>query len=338
MTAVVVSGVEIRETPTGVRVTGRLRGGDDLPPSLWFEVPAAFAGALHARGDAFLPALFLRALHRRSGPVVIEAPVSPALLAATRRIEALLATWGDGAGRARVEIQAPIGLAPTRGAAAGALFSGGVDSFYTLLKNVDRYPAGDSRSIRHLVMLHGFDVKLEDTALFEQLAGRLREAGEALGLGFVPLRTNARMALHGLDWDLTHGAVLAGAGHAMAGLLHTVFVAAAYPYGELRPWGTHPCLDPLWSSERVEFVHDGAELSRPDKIAAIARSEVALRALRVCWANTDGSYNCGRCEKCVRTMLALAIEGVLARAPAFPPRLDPDAIERIYVPEFIRGR
>ena len=32
-----------------------------------------------------------------------------------------------------------------------------------------------------------------------------------------------------------------------------------------------------------------------------------------------GEVNCGTCEKCLRTRLALAAVGALARAPTFPP-------------------
>src|SRR5262249_59102310 len=46
-------------------------------------------------------------------------------------------------------------------------------------------------------------------------------------------------------------------------------------------------------------------------------------SLRVCWENPDGAYNCGRCEKCLRTMINLLIAGALDRCPTFPLPLDP---------------
>jgi hypothetical protein len=339
MTGVHVSDVKIQEAPTGVRLSARLQGGSELPPSLWFEVPAAFADGLSARGDPFLPVLLQRAL-QRPGPIVIEAEVSPELLASARRAAALLETWGLPPGRvpgAVVEIQAPMGVAARRGAGVGAFFSGGVDSFYTVLKNIARYPSSDSRAITHLVMLHGFDVRSDDGSLFERLSGPLLEAAAALGKGFVTIRTNLRELLGDDDFEFTHGVVLAGAGHAMAGLFHTLYVASSYPYSELRPWGSHPNLDPLWSSERLDFVHDGAERNRPEKLALIAGSPVALRGLRVCWMQRE-AYNCGKCEKCVRTMLGLAAHGELGQATGFPSRLDPEEVARIFVPEFIRIR
>jgi len=339
MAGVRISDVKVLETPTGARLSARLQGAPGLPPTLWFEVPAAFGDALTARGDPFLPILMLRAL-QHPGPIVIEAEVSPELLASARRAAALLESWGLPPGRVRgaaIDIQAPFGVAARRGAGVGAFFSGGVDSFYTVLKNIARYPEGDSRSLTHLVMLHGFDVREEDRALFERLSGPLREVATALGKGFVTLRTNLRELFGDDDFDLTHGVVLAGAGHALAGLFHTLYIASSYPYSELRPWGSHPNLDPLWSSERLDFVHDGSERSRPEKLALIAQSPVALRALRVCWMQRD-AYNCGKCEKCVRTMLGLAAHGVLEQATGFPSRLDPGEVAQIFVPEFIRIR
>jgi hypothetical protein len=47
-----------------------------------------------------------------------------------------------------------------------------------------------------------------------------------------------------------------------------------------------------------------------------------LSWLRVCWRNPGGAYNCGRCPKCVSTMVALRMAGLLERAPTFPSTLD----------------
>lgn len=49
----------------------------------------------------------------------------------------------------------------------------------------------------------------------------------------------------------------------------------------------------------------------------------ALAVLRVCLTMDipdGGAINCGRCEKCLRTMLALVACDALARTPTFPVR------------------
>src|SRR5262249_10973275 len=78
-----------------------------------------------------------------------------------------------------------------------------------------------------------------------------------------------------------------------------------------------------WSSETTELVHDGCEATRIEKARRIATSPVALSSLRVCWENRDGAYNCGRCEKCLRTMINLLVVGALDRCSTFDCSLDP---------------
>jgi hypothetical protein len=110
-------------------------------------------------------------------------------------------------------------------------------------------------------------------------------------------------------------------------------IASSYAYAQLHPWGSHPLLDPLWSTEAVEFTHDGCEAMRSEKVKAIARSGLALSTLRVCWANEQGEYNCGRCEKCLRTMLALHVAGVLERCTTFRRPLTAGALRRMTLGE-----
>jgi hypothetical protein len=65
-------------------------------------------------------------------------------------------------------------------------------------------------------------------------------------------------------------------------------------------------------------------VTRVDKTAMIANDPFALDHLRVCLRNRGGPGNCGRCKKCIRTMVTLDAIGVLSRAKTFPPRLPDD--------------
>jgi hypothetical protein len=85
-------------------------------------------------------------------------------------------------------------------------------------------------------------------------------------------------------------------------------------------------------------MHDGAEARRVDKLMKIAECELALANLRVCI--NDMNVNCGKCSKCLRTMVPLHF---LRRPGApFPPlpslkkmsRLQiGDAIEKVFFEE-----
>ncbi len=85
-------------------------------------------------------------------------------------------------------------------------------------------------------------------------------------------------------------------------------------------------LDPLWSTEATEIVYDGAEATRAQKVMnCLCHSELARQSVRVC-LSADDHYNCGRCEKCLRTMIPFYVAGCLEKSPAFPPTL---AVEEV---------
>ena len=52
-----------------------------------------------------------------------------------------------------------------------------------------------------------------------------------------------------------------------------------------------------------------------------------MNHLRVCWENPDGSFNCGRCGKCTRTKVGLALAG--AESVTLPGTIDEDAARRM---------
>ena len=57
-----------------------------------------------------------------------------------------------------------------------------------------------------------------------------------------------------------------------------------------------------------------------------------MRHLRVCWQNPDNAYNCGRCEKCFRTMLDLWVVGALDRCDTLPHQFDEQALALLKIP------
>jgi hypothetical protein len=322
----VVRDIRAAESAAGVTLSARLVTPRlALPPTVWFQYPLNFAPFVVSNGDPFFPVALLAAM-RHDRRLVIESDVSSTLLAAASRIMGNYQKLPAGEPRfQRIEVVADSVPRTNRGPMAGAFFSCGVDSFYTLLGNVARYPDEDSRAVSHLVLVHGFDIPLEQESFFETVRDQVDVVARTLGKTLVPVRTNVRDLLSGMDWS--HHAVgpaLASVGLSLGRLFHTLFIASGAAFGELRPTATgcHPGLDPLWSTETLEFVHAGTGAKKADKIPVIASSPLALRTLRVCWKNPGGSYNCGRCEKCLSTMVLLDLHGVLGQTGQFPPRLD----------------
>jgi hypothetical protein len=207
--------------------------------------------------------------------------------------------------------------APAKG--VSLFFSGGVDSFYSLIKHRDE--------VDNLILIHGFDVPLADTKSFALAEERAHEAAQAFSKRLIVVRTNLYWEQPSVPvgWQMYHGPALAAVALALAPNHGKIHVASSYSYADLYPWGSHPLLDPYWSSDAVDIVHDTGEL-RIDKLRVVSQNPDALSRLRPCWKNL-ANYNCGLCEKCVRTMLGLRALGI-ERCAAFPDTLRPDVVRR----------
>ena len=163
--------------------------------------------------------------------------------------------------------------------------------------------------------------------IYEEAIRRNAAFAESFGKTLVPVSTNnfAFGYRYNLSRNLTQGSALAGVAHLLG--FPRVCVPAAYSYRQLVPLGSHPLTDPLWSSEGVRFLHDGAEARRLDKVMKIAENRAALANLRVCFS--DMNANCGRCAKCLRTMIPLAL--LDAPAAPFPPLPPPRTLRKMRI-------
>ncbi len=292
---------------SGPRVTAAVALADGTRTELSWKLPH---DAGEVAGDAMLAAALPLAM-RLGEPLELAEPVSGRMLGAVAAIQDVLACWGaqEGLEQAapplfeRVRLTAPAATRRARPDGVAAFFTGGVDSFFTVLRHREELTA--------LVYVHGFDVGLDAVPLRDTVSAGLRAAAAELGLPLVEVEADVRaVSDRYLSWDDYHGAALATVAHLLADRFHRVYIPATMTYATLLPLGSHPVLDPLWSSERLEIVHSGAAATRPEKLAAIAGCAAARRWLRVCWENRDGAYNCGTCEKCLRTAVALRLAGV----------------------------
>jgi hypothetical protein len=202
----------------------------------------------------------------------------------------------------------------------GLFFTGGVDSFYSALHD-DREAARDHRTpVEDLLFIWGYDLPLGNRPAFERKARALAEVADRMGKQAITLATNLRQTRLGtLDWaKVTHGAALGAAGLLLEGRLSTILLSATLALEDAESFGTHPLTDPLMSTSRTTFIHYGAAVSRFEKTAFIASSELVRRHLHVCWEDAS-DRNCGRCEKCYRTQITLDLLGCREAAPCFNP-------------------
>jgi hypothetical protein len=258
----------------------------------------------------------------------IEAPVSSRLLQSVPAIQKLICEWYRDF---HTISAASTGLhehaQTAERSATGAFFSGGVDSVYTLVKN--------QAQISDLILVHGFENPVHDE---ERLVVTLRAVlptVQRLDKKLLVVHTNLRKSVE--QWMASlkkkykgsffgfcyQGSILAAAGLCLQQMFGRIIFPASYTYETLVPYGSHPSLDPLWSTENLEFIHDGCEAGRLEKIKKIsAQAPFAAQRLQVCEYTRAGETNCCRCDKCLRTMLALRLCGDLEQSITFRRPLD----------------
>lgn len=345
----IISDIKWSESTQGVRLSASARpqtvaAGVCLDP--WFEIAPA-VGPIGAPGDPFaagflVPCMFL------GEDLRIEGQASPELLAGIERVQEILSVWNRRLRRINVSAAHQSGRTTEqrrdcRSAAltsaalrSGCFFSGGVDAWYTLCKH--------EHEVSDLVLIRGFDVPIgANDDIWRQAQANVRSVATAMGKKAIEVQTNLRAltdlrrakwggwgpAYDGDFWGTSlHGSCLAAVALCLQGALRRIFVGATYTYDHLEPWGSHPLLDPLWSTAALQVIHDGAEANRMQKIKRIAESALALSSLRVCYENRDQMYNCCQCEKCCRTMMALRACGRLEAASSFTRPLDLSIVKR----------
>ncbi|MCV0371835.1 hypothetical protein [Filomicrobium sp.] len=288
----------------------------------WFEVEKPFASYLEANWDAWLCFAAPYAL-LLGEDIEIDGPVDRLLF---NNVSALIRQWKQFHPQYRSPKLNTAGFSPPsspKPQEVGAFFSGGVDSLFTLLRNTGSPNSGldGHYTVDKLLLVWGFDIPLDNAALFDTTRTYLQDAAEKLGKTLIVIRTNL------LEWHDTyenswekvvHGSALAAVAHLLGKKLHTVLIGSTFTYGQLIPFGSHPLTDPLHTSSRTRIVHDGAQFNRIQKTLHIATSPMALQLLRVCTKTLHADQlNCSRCQKCLRTMLTLDLAGQTRNARTF---------------------
>jgi len=279
-------------------------------------------GPISKNSDAFLAVALFPAM-KIGQPLVIPGLVSPQLLAATDTMQETYHKWFPQFQKIPVHAEPGISDKEKQANEVGAFFSGGVDSFYTLLKN--------QNEITKLILING--IMFESASERPKVTREIRRVAQELGKKLVVVEVNIReLSDEYTYWeDQYAGVAMASVGLLLSPQFRKIYFASSFPYEDWKPTAIHPLLEPLFSTEDLTFSIDGSDVGRPEKVARIAQSDLALSSLHAC--SKEFSYNCGHCEKCIRTMLALQAEGALERCETFPQKIDPEAVSQIRLDE-----
>jgi len=303
------------------------------PESYWFEVSEKYAEFLSNSGNPWLICLLPLAV-TLGEPLHISEPVDCQLYENVQELMHIWKCWYPHLHVIPIEaevVHAERQESPVR---VAAFFSGGVDSFFTLLWHNGKSNSSKKFHIEDLLLVCGFDVPLANQEGFFRIRDRLRKVAFELDKELIDVATNLRETRWGItDWELlSHGAALGCIALVFEKRYSRVLIASTWGYKNLEPYGSHVMTDHLFSTSRTKIVHDGASFSRVNKIEYIAKSDIALRELRVCWKSRSDE-NCCVCKKCYRTMITLELLGELDRCRRFnDSKVDIRRVEKYYSP------
>ena len=308
----------------------------DLPRDflLWYDVPAKYASVLSTdRGDAFAVALLFLAM-RANEDIHVCAPLSSRLSYHLTEYQRIFCRWFSGLKTVRIRHD---GSATWNRAATGTgiFFSGGVDSFFSLWTHLGEREENPDYRVTHALYLDGFDTDGIHSAAYDNSLTAYRSLLRRLGVDLIPVRTNLKTFVNEVTtgWE-AHGAFLLSAPLLLQGLLRRCYVPSGVKYEDTAE-GSHPLVDHLLSTETLEVIHDGAWATRVEKTMAVASWPATYDHLYVCFGREGQALkNCCRCEKCIRTMIALDLAGALDRYTTFPLPLERRHVRGWQMPYF----
>jgi hypothetical protein len=294
------------------------------PDKLYFKFDKKYIDFIAMDMSPFAAALLIPSM-KLGSDLVIEGEISEQLYKGLRKVMKVMLSWDIGL--------KPISIFATHikkdeytSKKTATFFSGGVDSFYTYLKN----KKNGQNKIDYFILANGYDISLRNRKLWKESLATVKNVAQHENIKLITVESNVRHLIEPiLTWDYTHGGCLAALGLALRRELNTVYIASTYASDQLFPNGTHIQLDHLWSTETLSFHHDGAEVSRLEKTKYIAHEPIVLENLRVCYLNKRNRFNCGLCDKCNRTMIGLYIAGTLEKSKTFPRSIDLNVVRKL---------
>jgi len=199
----------------------------------------------------------------------------------------------------------------------GLLFSGGIDCITSYIKHRSKKP--------ELIYVWGIDVRSYDIESWKKTSKILTNFADREGVSLNVIRTNIYEIIDkdfmrkkfGLDWwqNVSFGVVLSGLCAPLtcvADIKLLIIASSATPEFKL-PLGSYPLIKNGISWGDIQVFLDSREFSRQLKLRYFLKDFTEndyYPFLKVCNKLTEPASNCGVCEKCCRTIVGLAIEGI----------------------------
>lgn len=293
--------------------------------NLFFEVSKPFKDYIVNDASPFLAAVLPLAMYKKE-QLEIDGSVSKKLMHNASEIMKILESWNEGFSPVKIE-PGQEEQDEDRLKNIGCFFSGGVDSFYTYIKN--------NRKINDLIFVHGFDINANNYDLYGKIEKNIIKIARKEKKKLIRVRTNIREIFDEyFGWDLYHTFAIASVALFLRAGFKEIYLSCGLPNKN----GDHnfltPELDLLWRTETIKLNHYGCDADKITKLKFLSDYDLAMKNLRVCWVNKKREYNCCECEKCFRNMLGLYIFGSLQACKTFNKKIDADKLRNVRVDQY----
>ncbi len=301
----------IQSSLDGHRISALIQiGADEF--EVFYQTPEA---KLTPNPEAFLSLALIPAMKLKLERIEYEGEVNHRFVDGLKAIQQVFRSWKPNYGELDYSHLKIRENQVCPGGKTGVFFSAGVDSYYSFLRRKDEVDA--------LINIDGFDIPLEQQSMRRRMKDNIRSIGEHFNKQVIFVETNARQfSERYAAWTFSHGSVIAGVGHTLSPEFTTYYLASNGSPRNLRPSGVHPLLDPNWSSDCAEFHHADFGVDKIEEIKFSGQYDTFCETLRICLRYPAKGLNCGRCEKCLRTMVYAQVAGVYPHMKVFPRPLD----------------
>lgn len=203
---------------------------------------------------------------------------------------------------------------------AASFFSGGVDATSTVATHYKEKPL--------LINIQGSDINLSFKKTIEDVQSDIEKSAKALNLPIIFVRSEFRKIMdyrqlkkyfkpkihddywHALQYSL--GITGHSAPILYRNKIEKIYIASSHTAEDRVPAASDPDIDNNIRFGSSMVSHDGFEMNRTSKcknIASFIKQEKISLKLRVCLED-DLPNNCENCEKCFRTIMNFASEGI----------------------------
>lgn len=319
-----IHGIKVTEEKDYIKVSAKCKIRRFAQDELYFKVNKKYKDFIFTDASPFAVALLIPSM-KLGEDLVIDGSIPEKLYKGMKESIKFMTQWSLGLKRINIKVKT---LTKDKQNAndAGSLFSGGVDSFYTYLK----HKTGKNR-ISYFILVNGYDIDLSNTKLWDLTLKRVKQVASKGKISVITVESNLYSLINPIaNWNYSYIGGLSAIALLLRNRLKVVYRASSYKRSQIHDF-LDVVVDHYFNTEKLSIVFDGADATRLEKVKYIAKSKIVLEHLRVCYLNENNPYNCGICDKCLRTMIGLRIAGKLSETKTFPHKIDTERVKKLSI-------